>query len=175
MRIYVSISFIWVTERRIQSVRADCVKLKDPHTKKHLQKVSLTVATSANVNNYDISSQLNVSINVRLISISCCQNTDDVELFTLCKDANLANPRSVSDNNTKGVILFHIFKLSCPWGCNPAKPKKKKNRLKYIKKGIKESADTLKSFKGVWLYQRMSTLKYETTHMTREERSVYNS
>lgn len=27
--------------------------------------------------------------------------------------------------------------------------KKKKNRLKYIKKGIKESADTLKSFKGV--------------------------
>lgn len=44
----------------------------------------------------------------------------------------------------------------------------KKNRLKYIKKGIKESADTLKSFKGVWLYQRMSMLKYETTRMTRD-------
>lgn len=41
-------------------------------------------------------------------------------------------------------------------------------RLKYIKKGIKECADTLKSFKGVWLYQRMSTLKYEATRVTRD-------
>lgn len=43
-----------------------------------------------------------------------------------------------------------------------------KNRLKYIKKGIKECADTLKSFKDVWLYQRMSTLKYEATRVTRD-------
>lgn len=45
-----------------------------------------------------------------------------------------------------------------------------KNRLKYIKKGIKECADTLESFKGVWLYQRMSTLKYEATRVTRDGR-----
>lgn len=43
-----------------------------------------------------------------------------------------------------------------------------KNRLKYIKKGIKECADTLKSFKGVWLYQRMSTLQYEAARVTRD-------
>lgn len=43
-----------------------------------------------------------------------------------------------------------------------------KNRLKYIKKGIKECADTLKSFKAVWLYQRMSTLKYEATRVARD-------
>lgn len=34
-------------------------------------------------------------------------------------------------------------------GATQCYQKKKKNRLKYIKKGIKESADTLKSSKGV--------------------------
>lgn len=140
-----TILFTRVTERR-----------KCTTHKSHSKEILRTMATSVP---YYVSSQLNVLIRVWLTSILCCENTADLWLFTICKDVNLtASTTKCLRQQHKALPLqrwcnhpFPHFQAVISPGVwrtpSPTPLVKKQIKIHQKKKGIKESADTPKSFK----------------------------
>lgn len=153
--------------------------------KSHSKEILRTMATSVP---YYVSSQLNILIRVWLTSILCCENTADLWLFTICKDVNLtASTTKCLRQQHKALPLqrwcnhpFPHFQAVISPGVwrtpSPTPLVKKQIKIHQKKGGLKNLPTLLNPSKGVRLYQRMSTIKYEATHVTREgcRCSVYN-